>query len=306
MVSCSWWKKITAYNTMNFVNCVIFIISLIVAIFAIFTLRGYDDSSFFSTQLYTSILIFTLLSFGLVYLGCIGSKNPREKPNYIFCYWIILSILLVGNGILFGYFTVFIKGVSDSDYSSSPIMTIYRNRMAKRFNDAILSSYVACCTGCSDNFSGLTCNIIGSPPIEPYCKYSYTKEQSNNINELKEGDCILPYKCDRNSTIDNLFKYVGVGCFQSIDDVPGYNIGVDTCSLFEYFDLVGELPNSCGSGLPSKYVENVIKYFDSAYYKITFPWALLLIFLVLAWCSALYFILFKSAGRNLMAKELGV
>lgn len=290
--------KITPIRVFYCFNITVFVIAIILVGLSLIVLSELDDSTIFNDRFYTTVIVFALFSFGLVYLGCIGGENPQERPNMLFCHWLIVLVILSVNCFYFYYFTLMTRGLNDEvDYENDPIIAAFRNSLAREFNDRILSTYVVCCTGC---LQGIDSNLACNSDLDSFsvkCSESLVASQLGT-DELGEDQCIYPQKCE-NIDYGDTSKYVGLGCFQTISEVPGFNIGSNVCSYLEYSGLVDIPAYGCGGGLPSAYVDDFVDYYNDRYFRIAVPWIIFICFLSGSFIASCILILCNTGGRHI-------
>lgn len=297
----------SAYGVIMVVNWIIFVFGMLMVFFGIYALTTFGDDAFFSRQTYALMIVCGLLTFGMIYLACVGARDPENKPNYLFCYWCLVSILLIGNFIGFYYLRVFKDGLDRTNEvdEGDGVLNVLENQVAKEAQDFMLSVYTTCCTGCV-GVEG--CEDFNSTEItgEVFCVESFLAANVAEGVEIEDDECIFAEICSADVLVAlNASDGLGLGCYTTLDEIPGFNVGVDTCTVFQELDingrnLVGPAESgSCGGGDPAKFVKDVVRYFDNNFFLIAFSWGTLIAFLSIAWLAAVFMILFHSSGKDL-------
>lgn len=297
----------SAYRIIVIVNGLIVFFGLFLIGVGIYSLTNYGDGAFFSREIYAFMVIFGMLTFVLAYLACTGGRDPKDYPNYLFCYWCIVSLILVGSFAGFYYFRIFTRGIENTvDNSRDQVFSVIETELAKQYQDFVLSTYTACCTGCDDvGEPDLFCIPGGIDAVqvtgEQFC--ADVSRQVDLVDDLEPGNCVFAEICSQ-AQLEEQFNEtgaadgLGLGCYTSGREIPNFPVGVDTCAVFQELTLddrplVGPALNgfSCGGGEPAKYLQNTFDYFESVYFLVAVPWGFLMFFLALAWLASVYLIM---------------
>lgn len=274
-----------------------------------YSLVIYGDAgdAFFSKQSYALLIIGGLLTFVLVWLACSGGRDPKTRPNYLFCYWCIASLILIFNIFGFYFFRLFIRGVQDAaEDSEAGVISVVETQVAKQFQDFVLSTYTACCTGCDANIAVLSCIAGGIDAFavtgENFCE---TVAVAGSVGS-EDADCVFAEICSADVLTEaESNDGVGLGCYTSAFEIPSFPIGSDSCALMTTFTidgepLVGPSSNglSCGGGVPQAHLDNFLTYFDGVFLLVAVPWGLFITLLSMTWLASLYLILFPGCART--------
>lgn len=153
------------------------------------------------------------------------------------------------------------------------------------YNNAILSTYVACCDGCRPQETCNNADAYFNGEINPYCN----------------GTCVSAQFCDNSTNVLD-------GCFMGSNaKFPPVKIDRALCAFFRTAKPVGStLDNtlvgpasegSCGGGLPDVYTSEVLEYLAWYYNLALTALMVLCVFQALSLSAALCLCQHVSGGR---------
>lgn len=251
-----------------------------------------EADTLFSRGDFAWLLVGGFLGMIVSCMGCWGAKDPVGKYNFLFCYFVILTLVLIMFGLGFYFYRVFvldIEAAADGDVESA-----FRIESAKEFNDLLLSIYTTCCTGCPQlDSNDVATNCVGDDDLE--VEFDPAPCPTVGFNDDTQ-DCALVSVCD--DVQRDVNEGLDQGCIINSQAVPSYDLGDNFCIFFSEFatddngnDIVGELPDSCGGGDPVVFVNRVGEFVGKNYLVIASFWGLGIVFLFIAWCGALLMLL---------------
>ena len=238
-----------ARGFMVFVDVITFLLGIAILGLTIYVVVDY--SSFGTLVSFDTIYISIAVGVALIIvsiIGCIASQKGYK--HLLCCYLFIVTAALAAQ--IAG--TVLISRYAGQiDKQNKFLSGSITDAADRELNNAILSTYVACCIGC---------------PAEQAC---------TNIRpyyNLTLGNCFA-----NNNTVCDPVPTCGVdpnqdGCFINPGtSIPPVNIDEALCNTFKTFKngtdiaLVGPATTgSCGGGDPNTYLNDVVDYFNSGFY----------------------------------------
>ncbi|KAH9253201.1 hypothetical protein BASA81_008883 [Batrachochytrium salamandrivorans] len=229
-------KSSCAYSLVLWLSLVQALLGLAIIAVALYTL-------FISIGVGCGLLLVSLVS-------CCGSADSRRGNRKCLFVAFALSftcvVIQIVSVVLFH--GVALQAIAQTDLVSGSLV----HPTQVYYNNAMLSTYVACCTGCTN---------------DPMC--TKPVPNSNNNCLLSNGTFICEYTklCVTNDLTDN-------GCVVGpVVDFPPVEIGKPVCDLLGSLELHTNIPlvshaytvGGCGQGHPEQFVTNVFDYFGTQY-----------------------------------------
>jgi len=186
------------------IKCIVITVNGLLALFAFIAMAiasaaifNFSEDSFYSKEGYAIILAGSLVTFLIAFFAvCDIRKDDSQAANKIFCYWIVITMIFIANMAAFYYFRVFFGGLEPS---SGDISQVLEQEAAKELQDAVLSSYTACCTGCDTNIPELLC----TEDIAPIDGCVSDRSIATDVNTT----CIYAEPCTAAEQADNQGKF---------------------------------------------------------------------------------------------------
>lgn len=251
------------YKAVVLSNSLLMIVALIVMGFCAYRIYEYDSGSsgFWSKETYLYIIIASVLTFLAGGLAILGIKNPRTQTGALFCYFCLLSVIIMLCAVaLYGFVSTYesakqttSSSVVNNATSLNEFLSVYS---ARSFQDYVLSTYTDCCLGREENCNATVCTTA----------------------EVCSGG-----------------EGLGSGCYTISNEVPAFNVPNSFCNFLEKNGPSGKnlvAPPSeggCGGGDPVAYVDDVFAYFSEMYYFIFVPACIFVGLLGINWLGAAYY-----------------
>lgn len=284
------------YKVIIGTNTLLFFFSLAIVGFSAATIANFDRSvdSFFTRGDFGWFLFAGLLGCGVALMACVAASNPFDHYNLLFCYFFILSNILIFLSVGFYLYRVLVLNLEAS--ADGNVESAFRLESAKEFNDFVLSAFVFCCTGChKTDLPECVRDIepIGSDP-------NFCDQESIGIfgeTDPANVDCLMPKKCGLGDL--NINEGLDQGCFINAQIVPPYEIFNNVCVFFEIFatnedeiPIVGPVSQrSCGRGSPKGFVDDVFSFMSKNYNLIATFWGFGILVTFVAWFGSLTMLL---------------
>jgi hypothetical protein len=204
--------------------------------------------------------------------GCCAAQQGHKGLLLLYLCFIsgILALQVSAAALTFQYS----QGLTSQEmHVSSDILDAGRNAL----NDGVLSTYVACCSGCPLPASGCTNSQA------PFYNMS-----NANCASSRNVTCTYPQVCNASANITQ-------GCFTSLV-VPSILIGSDVCSTFEGVapngvPLVGPIDSGgCGGGKPGAFQLSVYDFFGTQTFNVSIGLAVIAGVELLAWLASFYLV----------------
>lgn len=263
-----------------FLNTLTMIMGIVMFAGAIFVSVTPEYSAFFPTYSIwvagaAGILIFFVSLFGCV---VVYKDYRKSMALYTLLVLLILGMQIAGAYLYSSYYNIIQAGAADG--FSAPALT---NPDAIELNNAILSVYTVCCTGCSLTALCTTPYNEGVPTDTDYCTLL---------------TCLPALKC---------LVIPQPTCYQSTDssdpEIPSFKVDPAICTNLATTSInststvkfVGNsLEGGCGGGVPVNFQTSVYKYANSK---------LVWVLGIAAFVAALEFLLLIASIAALCAKR---
>jgi hypothetical protein len=239
-----------ARDFMLLVDFITLLLGLAIIGVSIYVLVAYASFGALVTMntVYISLAVGVLLTF----VACFGCVASRKGHKTLLCiYLCFITIALAGQIAA----TVLIANYAGQISLQSTIVTgSITSETDRLLNNAILSTYTSCCTGCPQP--------EGCNNAQPYFNKTQLECASNGVLI-----CQMVPICTPNNVNDD-------GCYLNPGSLyPPVSIDQGLCDLFKTFTnsqgvpLVGSAPSgACGGGSPTQYTTDFVVYFNSIFY----------------------------------------
>lgn len=222
---------------------------LAVSIYAVVAYNYFQNLITFNT-IYISMAVGGVL----ILVACFGCVASRRGHKGMLCIYLFVVTAALAAQIAA---TVLIANFAGAlGNQSALISSSLTNQADILLNNAVYSSYTACCTGCP---SAQNCTNI-----QPY--YNQTLGNCFNSNTSTFICGLVPTCSDSDPNQQACFKNPGTS-------IPPVSIDQGICTTFQSLKngtnvpLVGSaLTGSCGGGSPLQYMHDFVAYFNSVFY----------------------------------------
>lgn len=279
------------FKTIVTVNVLLFVFSAVIAGFSAATIANFDRSidTFFTRADFGWFLFAGMVGMIISVLACLGASNPLEHYNLLFCYFVMLSLIILMLSFGFYLYRIFVNNLEIA--ADGAIESAVRVESAKEFNDFLLSVYIACCTGC---VQAIQADCVNDLPVaetsEGYCDPG---RLGLSGNETENDECLIPKICNLGNL--NVNQGLNQGCFINAKVIPPYEIFNNVCVFFDEFAttqddiaIVGPVTEKgCGEGDPRVFVEDVFSFMSKNRALIIFAWVMGIMITSLAWLGSL-------------------
>ena len=244
------------------------ILGLIVFIMAVTIRNSFDQWSALVSMSSVWVGLFSgLLLMALSLLGCYAAK--KNKKTYLCMYLVGLAVVLA---IQIGAAVVFIAYSNSFKFGLTNPSSTLTARADVDLNNAVLSAYIKCCSGCPSGCNNPTTNSY-YPGVHPYC-YQRPAPPGSATQYIV---CDTPAACPSAGQASYCFKYLPGDALMR----PTTYVDQTVCTMLSGLStgagpLVGYVDKGgCGGGSSAQFFVNMDSYFSPKVYLVGVAFAII-------------------------------